>query len=40
MSQTPLFDFDIMPERHIWRVSEITERIGELLEGAVPRCVD
>jgi exodeoxyribonuclease VII large subunit len=36
MSQTPLFDFDIMPERHIWRVSEITERIGELLEGEFP----
>ncbi len=36
MSQTPLFDFDIMPERHIWRVSEITERIGELLEGQFP----
>ena len=36
MSQTPLFDFDIMPERHIWRVSEFTERIGELLEGEFP----
>ena len=36
MSQTPLFDFDIMPERHIWRVSEITERVGELLEGEFP----
>jgi exodeoxyribonuclease VII large subunit len=36
MSQTPLFDFDIMPERRIWRVSEITERIGELLEGEFP----
>ncbi|MGO9589046.1 MAG: exodeoxyribonuclease VII large subunit [Candidatus Acidiferrales bacterium] len=36
MSQTSLFDFDIMPERRIWRVSEITERIGELLEGEFP----
>lgn len=36
MSQTPLFNFDIMPERHIWRVSEFTERIGELLEGEFP----
>jgi exodeoxyribonuclease VII large subunit len=36
MSQTPLFNFDIMPERHVWRVSEFTERIGELLEGQFP----
>jgi len=36
MSQTPLFDFDIMPERHVWRVSEFTERVCELLEGAFP----
>lgn len=36
MSQTPLFDFDIMPERRIWRVSEFTERVGELLEGEFP----
>jgi exodeoxyribonuclease VII large subunit len=32
MSQTSLFD--LMPERHVWRVSELTERIGALLEGA------
>jgi len=25
-----------MPERHIWKVSELTERIGELLEGEFP----
>jgi len=36
MSQTPLFNFDIMPERRVWRVSEITERVGELLEGEFP----
>jgi exodeoxyribonuclease VII large subunit len=36
MSQTPLFDFDIMPERHVWRVSEFTERLSELLEGEFP----
>ncbi len=32
MSQSSLFD--LAPERHIWKVSEITERIGDLLEGA------
>ncbi|MGA3292360.1 MAG: exodeoxyribonuclease VII large subunit [Candidatus Acidiferrales bacterium] len=36
MSQTPLFDFDLMPERHVWKVSELTERIGALLEGSFP----
>jgi exodeoxyribonuclease VII large subunit len=36
MSQTPLFNFDIMPRRHVWRVSEFTERVGELLEGEFP----
>lgn len=34
MSQPSLFD--IAPERHIWKVSELTERIGELLERAFP----
>jgi exodeoxyribonuclease VII large subunit len=34
MSQKSLFD--LMPERHIWKVSELTERISELLEGAFP----
>src|SRR5277367_1419270 len=32
MSQSSLFD--LAPERHIWKVSELTERIGDLLEGA------
>jgi exodeoxyribonuclease VII large subunit len=32
MSQTSLFD--LVPERHVWKVSELTERIGALLEGA------
>ncbi len=32
MSQTSLFN--LMPERHVWKVSELTERIAELLEGA------
>src|SRR5579863_9233274 len=32
MSQSSLFD--LAPERHVWKVSEITERIGDLLEGA------
>ncbi len=32
MDQTSLFD--LAPERHIWKVSELTERIGDLLEGA------
>ena len=32
MSQSSLFD--LAPERHIWKVSEITERIGDLLENA------
>ena len=30
MNQTLLFD--LVPERHIWKVSEITERISILLE--------
>lgn len=34
MSQTSLFD--LVPERHIWKVSELTERIGEMLEGEFP----
>ena len=32
MSQTPLFN--LMPERHIWKVGELTERIRDLLAGA------
>ncbi|HXQ25370.1 MAG TPA: exodeoxyribonuclease VII large subunit [Candidatus Acidoferrales bacterium] len=32
MNQTSLFD--LAPERHIWKVSELTERISELLERA------
>ena len=32
MSQPSLFD--IVPQRHIWKVSELTEQIGALLEGA------
>ena len=32
MSQTLLFD--LVPQRRVWKVSEITEQIGELLEGA------
>jgi exodeoxyribonuclease VII large subunit len=32
MNQTSLFD--LAPERHIWKVSELTERISQLLEGA------
>src|SRR5271154_6934532 len=32
MSQSSLFD--LAPERHVWKVSELTERIGDLLEGA------
>ena len=35
MSQTSLFQ-DLMPERRIWKVSELTERISGLLEGAFP----
>ena len=34
MSQSLLFD--LAPERHVWKVSELTERIGALLEGAFP----
>src|SRR5580704_9839874 len=34
MSQTLLFD--LVPERHIWKVSEITDHIGVLLERAFP----
>jgi exodeoxyribonuclease VII large subunit len=32
MSQTSLFD--LMPQRHVWKVSELTEQIGTLLETA------
>jgi len=32
MSQTSLFD--LAPQRHIWKVSELTEQISALLEGA------
>ncbi|HSY59434.1 MAG TPA: exodeoxyribonuclease VII large subunit [Terriglobales bacterium] len=32
MSQASLFN--LMPERHVWKVSELTERIRDLLEGA------
>src|SRR5215472_12622722 len=32
MSQPSLFD--LVPQRHIWKVSELTEQIGALLEGA------
>ena len=32
MNQTSLFD--LKPERHVWKVSELTGRIRELLEGA------
>src|SRR5271154_2631127 len=32
MSQTSLFD--LMPTRQVWKVSELTEQIGALLEGA------
>src|SRR5271155_1041866 len=35
MSQTSLFQ-NLMPERRIWKVSELTERISRLLEGAFP----
>jgi exodeoxyribonuclease VII large subunit len=34
MNQPSLFD--IAPERRIWKVSELTERIGDLLERAFP----
>ncbi len=32
MSQSSLFD--LMPERHVWKVSELTSRIRDLLEGS------
>lgn len=28
--------FDLMPERHVWKVSELTDRISEMLERAFP----
>jgi len=34
MSQSSLFD--LQPARRIWKVSELTERIGDLLESAFP----
>src|ERR1700675_790409 len=35
MSQTSLFN-NLMPERRVWKVSELTEKISGLLEGAFP----
>jgi len=32
MSQANLFN--LVPERHVWKVSELTERISEILEGS------
>lgn len=34
MSQTSLFN--LVPERRVWKVSELTERIAQILEGAFP----
>jgi exodeoxyribonuclease VII large subunit len=34
MSQANLFN--LMPERRVWKVSELNARIGELLEGTLP----
>jgi exodeoxyribonuclease VII large subunit len=34
MSQTLLFD--LVPQRRVWKVSEITEQIGSILEGTFP----
>ena len=34
MSQSLLFD--LQPQKRVWKVSEITERIGDLLEGSFP----
>jgi exodeoxyribonuclease VII large subunit len=34
MSQASLFN--LMPERHVWKVSELTDRIRDLLETAFP----
>ena len=34
MSQASLFN--LMPERRVWKVSELNARIGELLEGTLP----
>jgi exodeoxyribonuclease VII large subunit len=34
MSQPSLFD--LMPQRRVWRVSELTQQIGNLLEGNFP----
>jgi len=28
--------FDLMPQRRVWKVSELTQRIGDLLEGNFP----
>jgi exodeoxyribonuclease VII large subunit len=34
MSQSSLFD--LAPERRVWKVSELNERMGDLIEGAFP----
>jgi len=33
---TKQFQLDLMPERRIWSVSELTERVRDLLAGAFP----
>src|SRR5215472_1643563 len=33
MSQSSLFEVNLMPERRVWKVSELTQQICDLLEG-------
>lgn len=35
-NQPSLFDVDLMPQRRIWKVSELTRSIGDILEGNFP----
>src|ERR1700747_464974 len=36
MSQSSLFDVNLMPQRRVWKVSELTQQICDLLEGNFP----
>ncbi|HTS12417.1 MAG TPA: exodeoxyribonuclease VII large subunit [Candidatus Limnocylindrales bacterium] len=36
MSQSSLFDTNLMPQRRVWKVSELTQSISDLLEGNFP----
>src|SRR5215469_4986684 len=36
INQPSLFDVDLMPQRRVWKVSELTRTIGDILGGNFP----